>query len=304
MTGVRVRFGGYQGEKSVHSRALLALQQSCRQGAIEIDLEPNITRLGRRASDLLGMTENGELDGCYFSSSYLAARVPTLGVFDQHFRVPDRQRAYAMFDGALGERFARDIADRTGYRLLACWDNGFRHISSSRPVRRPADCAGLRLRTLDNESHQRVFRALGFSPEIIDVKDLPEAVASGRVDAQENPLTNIYNFGLHKTHRHVTLTRHLLGIALLLVNGKRFDSLSASAQEELRHAAGQATATQRRLADEEDTSCASALAAEGAEILQLDDDVRAEFAARTGRAVEETRAQFPDDLVALFDNAT
>ena len=60
----------------------------------------------------------------------------------------------------------------------------------------------------------------------IDVRDLPDAVASGKVDAQENPLTNIYNFGLHKTHRTITLTGHLLGVALVLFNREAVEGWS------------------------------------------------------------------------------
>jgi TRAP-type C4-dicarboxylate transport system substrate-binding protein len=61
-----------------------------------------------------------------------------------------------------------------------------------------------------------VFRSLGLEPVTLDVRDLPQAVANLHVDAQENPLTNIYHFGLHMTHRHITLTQHLLGVALVL----------------------------------------------------------------------------------------
>ena len=46
----------------------------------------SIVSLGRKAADLLTMVESGELDGCYFASSYLAGRVPALGVFDQPFQ--------------------------------------------------------------------------------------------------------------------------------------------------------------------------------------------------------------------------
>ena len=126
--------------------------------------------------------------------------------------------------------------------MLGWWDNGIRHISNAvRPIRTPADCVGLRLRTLDNAQHQAAFRRLGFHPMFIDVADLPRAVAERTVDAQENPLTNMVNFNLHAHHRHVSLTGHLLGIAPLLVNRARYDALP----DELRRMLDAAAARQR-----------------------------------------------------------
>ena len=80
-----------------------------------------------------------------------------------------------------GAALAEQVASATNYRVLGWWDNGIRHISNAvRPIRTPADCVGLRLRTLDNAQHQSAFRRLGFVPTFIDVADLPRAVADHR----------------------------------------------------------------------------------------------------------------------------
>ena len=200
----------------------------------------SIVAAGRKAADLLSMVESGELDGCYFASSYLAARVPALGAFDQPFQAGSREAVFAGLDGDAGTALAERVAAATAYRVLGWWDNGIRHISNAvRPIRTPADCVGLRLRTLDNAQHQAAFRRLGFQPMFIDVADLPRAVAERTVDAQENPLTNLVNFNIHAHHRHVSLTGHLLGIALLLVNRARYDALPDEPRRMLDAAAGE-----------------------------------------------------------------
>ena len=131
------------------------------------------------------MTEGDELEICYFSSSYLAARVHSLDGFDRPFRFAERPVAYAALDGEAGRRIMADVVGATGFRVLGFWDNGFRHISNGRhSIRRPDDCAGLRIRTVDNA--MMLFRRLGFEPVFLDVKDLVQAVADGTVDAQEN----------------------------------------------------------------------------------------------------------------------
>ncbi|MGI9366026.1 MAG: TRAP transporter substrate-binding protein [Rhizobiaceae bacterium] len=303
---ISIRFGGYQGDKSVHSRGARVLQEVVAResgGAAEVDFIQNIVEGGRKAADLLSMTESGELDGCYFSSSYLASRVPELALFDQHFAVPDRRRAYAVLDGTLGDRLAKEVESATGYKVLGYWDNGLRHISSARfPFHTPADCAGVKLRTLASDDHQRVFRALGFEPMAIDVRDLPDAVVTGKVDAQENPLTNIYNFGLHNTHRYVTRTGHLLGVALVLFNRASFESWPESVQLAVQKAVVEATKMQRQFAEQDDTICADAMTAEGVTIVDLDEAQRAQFEAAARGEVEKTRSRFGADLIELFEN--
>ena len=301
---IELKFGGYQGDKSVHTRGGRVLAQAVAEetgGAVALAFDESIVARGHKAADLLSMTESGELDGCYFSSSYLAKRVPELGLFDQHFVVPDRRRAYALLDGALGDRLRAEVAQATGYEVLGYWDNGLRHITSAVPIKSVADCAGVKLRTLANEDHQRVFRALGFEPQAIDVRDLPDAVRSRRVDAQENPLTNTLNFGIHDTHRYILLTRHLLGVALVLFNAARLAGMDPGTRAGLQRAVDRATQAQRQFAEEDDTICSAELRAQGVEITELSDAERAAFREATRAEVEISRQNFSPELRELFD---
>lgn len=302
---VTIRFGGYQGDKSVHTRGGRVFCEELKRllgDEVDVQFEENIVAGGNKAADLLTRTEDGTLEGCYFSSSYLAKRVPELGLFDQHFVVPDRRGAYAVLDGSLGKRLAQEVEARTGFAVLGYWDNGLRHISSGNvAIREPADCKDLKIRTLANEDHKRVFRSLGFKPMAIDVRDLPAAVKDGTVDAQENPLTNIYNFELYKTHRHITMTRHLLGVALVLFNKAAVQSWTDDVRRAVDEALRLATIAQREFAEEDDEICAKALRADGVDIIDLTENQRSQFAAATRAEVEITRANFPAELVALFE---
>jgi TRAP-type C4-dicarboxylate transport system substrate-binding protein len=269
-----LHFAGYQPARSVHTRALHALRDSVASradGALSITVTDSIVAAGRKAADLRSMVENGDLDGCYFTSSYLAARVPALGAFDQPFQAGARETVFAGLDGDAGPALAERVAAATTYRVLGWWDNGIRHISNAvRPIRSPADCVGLRLRTLDNAQHQAAFRRLGFQPTFIDVADLSRAVAERSIDAQENPLTNLVNFNLHAHHRHVSLTGHLLGIALLLVNRARYDALPDASLRALDAAASESEVHQRALATAEDAECLRLLVAAGVTVIGPD----------------------------------
>jgi len=300
-----IKFSGYQGERSVHTRAAVVFCESVRRyssGSISVEFEPNIVLRGNKAADLLSQTENGQIDGCYFSSSYLADRVPELRLFDQHFVVPDRLHAYAVLDGSLGDRLATEVQSATGLSVLGYWDNGLRHISSAaRLIRSPADCIGLKIRCLNSEDHRRVFRSLGFEAISIDVRDLPDAVTNGLVDAQENPLTNMYNFGLHKIQKNITLTRHLLGVAPVFFNKASVAGWPHEVREIVRSAVTDATESQRLFAVEDDRICKQAMEREGCEFISLSEHERNGFALACEKEVAKTRSDFSQELIGLFN---
>lgn len=271
---IELHFAGYQPARSVHTRALHALRAGVARRAgdvLSIRVTESVIPSGRKAGDLLDMVEQGELDGCYFAASYLAGRVPALGMFDRPFHAGSRKAVFAGLDADRGAALAADVAAATPFHALGWWDNGIRHISNAvRPICAPSDCAGLRLRTLDNAQHQAAFRRLGFVPMFIDVADLARAVAERTVDAQENPLTNMINFNLQAHHRHVSLTGHLLGLALLLVNRERYQTLPPEERGALDAAARESEAVQRDLALAEDTACLAMLEAAGVTVVPAD----------------------------------
>lgn len=275
MPATTLRIGGYQAETSILTRALqhLAAGLSGAPGAHwQIEVIRDVTETGFRAADLLSMVEGGTMHVCYFASSYLAGRVAALGCFDKPFGANDRARIYADLDGGQGAQLAAEVARHTGYRVLGFWDNGFRHISNRlRPIRHPDNCRGMRIRTLDNAMYQKVLAAVGFEAVVIDVKDLVHAVETHEVDAQENPLTNTVNFGLHRTHKHVSLTSHFHGIALLLANRAWFEALTPATQSALLAASAEATAAQRQLAIAEDALCLARLREDGVAIVPAEE---------------------------------
>jgi TRAP-type transport system periplasmic protein len=304
MAATLIRFGGYQGPASVHTRAIAVFAHALEQRLgddVALQVTANVGERGHKAAGLLQLVESGELDLCYFSSSYLAKRVPALGVLDLPFAPGAREGLSAALDGALGSHLQAAIAETTGYRALAFWDNGIRHFSNRvGPLRQPEDCAGLRIRTQDNVFQQEVFRALGFEPVAIDPSELPAAVRDGRVDAQENPLTNLVNFGIHQHHRHVTLSAHLLGVAPVLVNRERYDAWPETVRAGVHAALDEATAAQRRFSEEDDVRCLATLAETGNQVLRLSATERAAFAAAVAPVVDAECQRIDSRALALL----
>jgi TRAP-type C4-dicarboxylate transport system substrate-binding protein len=306
MGRVHIRFGGYQPPTSVHSKAaeVFGTALTARLGkAVRFDFDANLIASGHRAVELLTMVESGTLTMGYFSTSYLAARVPECALLDLPFMINDRARAYAVLDGPLGALLADKLHATTGFRVLGFWDNGFRHLSNAvRPIRTPADCRGLRLRTLLSATHDKVFRLLGFEPVALDVKELLAAVQAGTIDAQENPLTTIYNFGIHAHHRYITLTGHFFGAAVLLCHHASYAAWPVEMQHAVTAAAYEATVAQRRFAAAEDTDVLTKLSPAQNHIIGLTDAERALFIEAVAPLLTEQRQAFGEHLWGFLSN--
>ncbi len=304
MEGDVIRMGGYQGPASVHNRAAYVLGKALSDrtnGEKGLTLIEDVTKLGRNSLDLFDMVEGHELDLCYFASSYLVHRVPNLSVFDLPFAIESREAIYKLLDGGLGDEIRADVARRTGFTVLGFWDNGFRHFTNRlRPIRKPEDCRGLSIRTMNSAVHQETFRALGFQPDFIDIKDFPAAVRTEIVDAQENPLTNTVNFGVHETHRYITMSVHFYGVTLVLGNSERIATWPKERREALEAGIKVATQSQRGFANEEDERCYPILEAAGVELIRSDGFDRPAFVKATAEVSAATAKSIDDSVLGYF----
>jgi TRAP-type C4-dicarboxylate transport system substrate-binding protein len=227
--------------------------------------------LGYRADDILGLVESGILTLGYQSSSYLTDQVTELGFVDLPFLFDSNDHARAAMDGPLGAFLAQKIEEQMNYRILGWFENGFRHISNRlRPVRRPSDLAGLRIRILPSDVHKRTFELLGAVPLRMDLTEAVAMIGAGTIDAQENPLTNTVTYGVHKFHHFHTLTGHFYISRPIFINRDQFESWPEDLQAEMRTAAADAVAFQRGAAVEEHESARRDIEAAKGEIIALD----------------------------------
>jgi TRAP-type C4-dicarboxylate transport system substrate-binding protein len=235
------------------------------------------------------------------ASGYLSARVPELAVLDLPFSVSDRAAALAALDGQAGRMLTRAVAAQSGFQVLAFWDNGFRHISNGlRPITSPQDCAGMVIRTLDSAHYRAALGALGFVPVTTDVKELVRVVQSGEVQAQENPLTNLLNFGLWKHHPHVSLTQHYFGVLLLVCPRAWYDGLAPSQRQTLSVAARLVTQAQRHNAQAQDAIALAQLQSHGVQVVPASAIDLSAMRQATQAVAQRQRQSLPHDLLSAY----
>lgn len=305
MPPVIFRLGGYQKPASIHTRSCVRFGEVLQReagNAVDFRFVPDVLSLGHKSGELPGMVERGELSACYISSLRYSKWVPELALFDLPFLFPDRAAAYRVLDGRLGQSLKDKTRSQSPFRLLAYWDNGFRHFSNRlKPIRRPADCKGLRMRIQMSELQAESLRLLGIEPLPEDIKVFVEQIGGDRFDGQDNPLTNIVNFDIHRHHRYITLSGHVYGVACLMANRAQYESWPAAVQRAVEVAAAEATAFQRRLAAAEDEEMLRRLAPAQNEVVRLTTEEHRAFADAVRPVTDRYRGDYADSFFALLD---
>jgi TRAP-type C4-dicarboxylate transport system substrate-binding protein len=301
---IQIRMGGYGPASTTCSRGLKIMAEALQRdfgAAVDVKIVWNVMDLGYKGGDLLWMAEHGILTLSYQSTSYLADRVPELEVADLPYLFDGLGDARAAMDGAFGAWMTRQIERRIpGYKVLGYFENGYRHLSNRlRPVRSLADLKGMSVRLMPGRTHARSFELMGAVPHSLDLKPGLEAVVSGRVDAQENPLANTVDYGAHKVHRYHTLTGHCYLSRGIYLNRAQFDSWPKPLQDGIQRAAREAIAAQRDLAVEEEKQARQAIEAAGGEVIELVPAERAAFARAVGPLHDEARRRFGEEVFAL-----
>jgi len=305
MPPIVIRLGGYQKPASIHTRACVRFGEVLQLeagAAVDFQFVPDVLSLGHKSGELPGMVERGELSMCYISSLRYAQWVPELALFDLPFQFPDRAAAYRVLDGTLGQSLKAKTATQSPFQLLAYWDNGFRHFSNKiRPIRKPADCKGLRIRIQMSEVQAASLRLLGIEPVLEDIKIFVEQIAGERFDGQDNPLTNIINFNMHKHHRYITLSGHVYGVACLMANRAQYASWPEPVQRAVDIAAAEATAYQRQLAAAEDEEMLKRLDPAQNEVVKLTAAEHHAFVEAVKPVTDQYRKDFGESFFALLD---
>ncbi len=300
---IRIRMGGYGPPNTGFSKSLKLIGDKL--GAqfgndVKSEYIFNIMDHGHKAEDILTLVENGEITLGYQSSSYLTDRVPELGFVDLPFLFSSNAQARAAMDGTLGEFLARKTEERINYQILGWFENGFRHISNRlRPIHRPADMAGMKIRVLPSEIHRRTFDLLGAVAMRMDLTEAIAMIKAGTLDAQENPLANTVTYGVHKFHKFHTLSNHFYISRPIFLHRPSFESWPDNVKRAMESAVSEAVAYQRTLAVEEHDQSYQAITAEGCEINALTPKEHELFVAAVRPLLADARMTYGDAMFKM-----
>jgi tripartite ATP-independent transporter DctP family solute receptor len=172
--------------------------------------------------------------------------VRELGVFTLPFITPDHKALDAVLASkeVMGEYF--DLVRRAGAEPLAAGETGFRQISNSkRPIIKPDDLKGIKIRVVGSPMYGEIMSTMGANPTFMSWADAQPALASGAVDAQENPLEVFLAAKIHSLgQKYVTKWNYSNDILLFAIANAAWQGWSGQDQAIVRDAARDAAKQQ------------------------------------------------------------
>ncbi len=170
-------------------------------------------------------------------STIMSSVVDAFGLFEMPYLVKDRQHMGRIEENIFWPKIA-PLAEQKGYKIIAVWENGFRHITNNvRPIVVPDDLRGIKLRTPRGRWRVKLFQTFGANPTPMPLSEVFVALQTGVTDGQENPLAQTYGGKFFEVQEYLSLTSHVYSPAYLTVGAKRWAKLPAGMRQTLEHAA-------------------------------------------------------------------
>ncbi len=195
-------------------------------GRVDIQVFPN-NQLGSD-TDMLSQVRSGAIDFFTLSGLILSTLVPVASINGIGFAFKDYEQVWAAMDGELGGHVRGAIAKAGLFAFDKIWDNGFRQITSStKPITKPDDLKGFKIRVPVSPLWTSMFKALDASPASINFSEVYSALQTKIVEGQENPLAIIQTAKLFEVQKFCSQTNHMWDGFWFLANGKLWEKLPA-----------------------------------------------------------------------------
>ena len=159
-------------------------------------------------SELMKKLKLGTVD-LALPSTVMSSYVPSFGLFEMPYLVKDRAQMALIRDQIVYPVMVPQ-ALKAGYRIIGVWENGFRQITNNvRPIYKPADLKGIKLRVPKGTWRVKMFKAYGANPTPLAFSEVFVALQTGAMDGQENPLAQIVSGHFQEVQKYLSLTDHV-----------------------------------------------------------------------------------------------
>lgn len=163
-------------------------------------------------------------------STVMSSQVASFGLFEMPYLVKDRAHMAKIRDAVVNPILVPE-AQKAGYHIIGIWENGFRQITNSKhPIRVPDDLKGLKLRVPQGGWRVKMFQAYGANPSPLALSEVFVALQTGVMDAQENPLAQIYPSRFYEVQKYLSMTGHVYTPAFVTA-GASWSKLSPDIQK-------------------------------------------------------------------------
>ena len=165
--------------------------------------------------------------------SRLAAYVPEFGILMMPYLLSD----YAQLDNLMDTPLYKDWVQKLRAKGLVLLTNncltGWRNWVTNRPIRVPADLAGLKIRTMGNPIAINSVNAMGGIATAMAQDQAYNAISTKVIDGGEWQLPTVYSSKFYEVCKNISLSKHFLLTGSIVCGAKWYDSLSPAQQKQL-----------------------------------------------------------------------
>jgi len=244
------------------------LTEKYTNGEVKVTIFPNAVLGDERT--LLERMKMGIVDAGIITSGPFVNFVPQFGVVDMPFLFRDSEHAYKVLDGPIGDKLFADLEPQ-GWKGLAWAERGFRNLTNNkRPINKPEDVAGLKIRLMQNPIYVDSFKALGANAVPMAWTEALTALQQHTIDGQENPLNVIVSFKLYESQKYLAITRHAYAPAPIIMSMMTWKKLTPVQQTAVLKAAREAAQYERDYDNQNEAGWLKELADKGMVITKPD----------------------------------
>jgi len=258
-------------------------------GKLQVEVYPN-SQLGKERDMAEGLILGTLEMAVVGTGTILPNWVPEIGALDAPFVYRDFEHFYKVQDGAVGADLKAKL-EAKGMKHLGWADIGARHMTNNkRPITKPEDLVGLKMRVPDSKVYVAMMKALGATVVPVNFAELYMALQQGVADGQENPPTTIRSMNYWEVQKYLSLTGHIYSGASGLVSTRWFGQQPADLKAAIEQAGRAATEYTRPWVREDNQKSLEFIRSKGAAINTPD---REPFR----KATEVVYKEFPGDII-------
>ena len=157
---------------------------------------------------------------------------PRLLMFTLPFLANNRAEVTALLQSDLAKKVSAEAAETTGTVIInLCDAGGFRQFSNNtRPLTKPEDLKGLKMRTNGMKTIDLTFQAMGANTVSVPYADLYMGLKTSIADGQENPWVNVEGMKFYEVQKYFTEVNYQFHPDPFYVNAEWWNSLPVEFQ--------------------------------------------------------------------------
>ncbi|GCL62157.1 TRAP transporter substrate-binding protein [Pseudaquabacterium pictum] len=269
--------------------------EAATQGRIKFQMFPGSVLGGEK--EMIEQTQVGAIQILRTSLGPVGPVVPEVNVFNMPFVFRNVAHMRAVIDGPIGQELLDKISASPARLVGLAWmDGGSRSLYTKKPVRKPEDLKGQKIRMMGNPLFVDTMNAMGGNGIAMGFGEVFTAIQTGVVDGAENNPPSFFSTNHHKAGaRFYTQTNHLIIPEILVMSKVAWDKLSPADQALVKKTAREAQMEQRALWDTAVGESTAKLKADGVEFIEMDNkaffDATAPVRAKYGAQFTELMAR-------------